>query len=409
MARTWMGASGADIAARIVTSGGNDLYARGTATYEAMTTRTGSTQHTDLLDADGGAITVVTPDSVGAIRFQSVDGYRGSYWMRNQAFPSLPRWRIDPVNLADRISTLEDASGGVGVTDGDKGDIMVSSSGTNWQIEPGAVGTTELADNGVTLAKNADVPTATILGRVTAGTGDIEALTATQARTVLNVADGATANGAGIGVTDGDKGDIMVSSTGTNWQIEPGAVGTTELADGAVTPAKMTGATPRTVTGSSTLAIGDANAAIYFTGGSASVLTIPTNASVAFATDTQVEVWELGAGALTITAASGVTLNGVSAGSYTPAQYSRTALRKTGTNAWAASGGGAAVGTLATIVAGSILRCPWNGTAWTYAGTALTDRPSARTDIFFQLTGAPYTIADPAWMLTTDDRIDLNP
>ena len=37
-----------------------------------------------------------------------------------------------------------------------------------------------------------NIPTANILGRVTAGTGNVEDLTATQVRTLLNVADGAT-------------------------------------------------------------------------------------------------------------------------------------------------------------------------------------------------------------------------
>lgn len=51
-----------------------------------------------------------------------------------------------------------------------------------------------VAANAVTNAKLADVPTATLKGRITAATGDPEDLTAAQARTVLNVADGATAN-----------------------------------------------------------------------------------------------------------------------------------------------------------------------------------------------------------------------
>jgi Protein of unknown function (DUF2793) len=76
--------------------------------------------------------------------------------------------------------------GGGGVSDGDKGDITVSGSGVTWTIDAGVV----------TLAKMADLATSTILGRATAGTGAPEALTAAQVRTILNVANGATANAA---------------------------------------------------------------------------------------------------------------------------------------------------------------------------------------------------------------------
>jgi len=59
-----------------------------------------------------------------------------------------------------------------------------------------------VANNAISNAKLADVPTATIKGRATAGTGDPEDLTAAQARTVLNVADGATANATDAALRD---------------------------------------------------------------------------------------------------------------------------------------------------------------------------------------------------------------
>jgi uncharacterized protein YaiE (UPF0345 family) len=54
------------------------------------------------------------------------------------------------------------------VSDGDKGDITVSASGETWTID----------NNAVTFAKTQDIATARILGRTTAGPGDIEELTA---------------------------------------------------------------------------------------------------------------------------------------------------------------------------------------------------------------------------------------
>jgi hypothetical protein len=57
-----------------------------------------------------------------------------------------------------------------------------------------ADGATTIANGAVTLAKQANLAANTIIGRVTASTGVPEALTAANVRTIINVADGATAN-----------------------------------------------------------------------------------------------------------------------------------------------------------------------------------------------------------------------
>ena len=57
-------------------------------------------------------------------------------------------------------------------------------------------GATTIGNNVVTNAKLAQIAANTIKGRATTGTGNVEDLTAAQVRTILNVADGATANAA---------------------------------------------------------------------------------------------------------------------------------------------------------------------------------------------------------------------
>lgn len=88
---------------------------------------------------------------------------------------------IAPITLGTNLSmsgTTLNAAGSGGVADGDKGDITVSASGATWTID----------NDVVTNAKAANMATATIKGRATAGTGDPEDLTASQAKTLLAIA-----------------------------------------------------------------------------------------------------------------------------------------------------------------------------------------------------------------------------
>jgi len=84
-----------------------------------------------------------------------------------------------------------------------------------------------------------------------------------------------------------------------------------------------------------TLVLTDAGKVVTLNNAAAIALTIPTNASVAFPVGTQITLIQLGAGLVTATGATGVTVNGVSAGNKaTTAAYEGLALLKTATNTW---------------------------------------------------------------------------
>ena len=85
------------------------------------------------------------------------------------------------ISITEGAGSITIASDVVGVTDGDKGDITVSSSGATWTID----------DDAVTYAKIQDVSaTDKILGRSTAGAGVIEEIACTSAgRALLDDAD----------------------------------------------------------------------------------------------------------------------------------------------------------------------------------------------------------------------------
>lgn len=131
---------------------------------------------------------------------------------------------------------------------------------------------TTIANDAVTNAKLANMATARIKGRTTSGTGDPEDLTAAQVRTMLNVADGATANSTDaalrarsshtgtqaintiVGLQDslsakasiaqaipagGSVGQALVKSSSTNYDVQwttiSGGGGTANLGLGSIT------------------------------------------------------------------------------------------------------------------------------------------------------------------------------
>ena len=81
-----------------------------------------------------------------------------------------------------------------------------------------------------------------------------------------------------------------------------------------------------------TLVITDNGRLVTLSNAAAITLTVPLNATVAFATGAVINIQQIGAGQVTVAGASGVTLNGT--GTKTRAQWSAASLIKTATDTW---------------------------------------------------------------------------
>lgn len=87
-----------------------------------------------------------------------------------------------------------------------------------------------------------------------------------------------------------------------------------------------------------TLDTGDEGKTIEFTNASAVTVTVPTNATAAFALGATVRIRQIGAGKVTLAPAGGVTLRSAGGLLSTGAQYADIELTKRATNEWVVTG-----------------------------------------------------------------------
>ena len=117
---------------------------------------------------------------------------------------------------SDAVVTSKIAAGAINTA------RLADDAVTTAKIADDAITTAQIADDAVNLSKIDHIDSGRILARVSSGLGQIETITASQLRTLINVADGATAGG---GATGGGSDEVFYENgqtVTTNYTITNG-------------------------------------------------------------------------------------------------------------------------------------------------------------------------------------------
>ena len=257
------------------------------------------------------------------------------------------------------VQTLAVLKTDLGLTGTNSGDQTITLTGDVTGTGTGSFAAT-VAANAVTLAKMAQVVTATFLGRTTAATGNVEALTVAQAKTLLAISLTSDVSGVLQAAQEpAHTGDVTNTAGSLALTIGTNVVGLNNLAQiasnrimGRTTPTTgnievltttqvktMLVATIRVITlTADTVVLTDAQNYLQTTSGTAVAITIPPNSSVAFPVGSLLSGEQGGAGTITLTAGAGVTLNSRGAALNTAGLYAVWQMKKTATDIWTVFG-----------------------------------------------------------------------
>ena len=129
----------------------------------------GSTFFTGLsIASEDGAVTLPAAAKLGGQPVDPVAPPNGTIWLNSTT---------GEIKMQSGGASVTIAQGGASILDGNRGDISVSASGSNWQINAGAVGNAQMAN----------MASATFKARLSAGTGAPQDITPQEAASLLPV------------------------------------------------------------------------------------------------------------------------------------------------------------------------------------------------------------------------------
>ena len=179
---------------------------------------------------DGQYIKSIQVDAYGRVIEASADDFDDRY-------DNYASWTIAGDSGSEAVGSGDtiDFEGGTGISTeyntstnklvitNDSPNVNYSHPNHSGDVTSTGDGATLIANNAVTHAKYQDIATQTIVGRTASGTGNPTALTATQVRGILNVANGATASANPAITTDGSEPSLASNITGAEIRTLIGA------------------------------------------------------------------------------------------------------------------------------------------------------------------------------------------
>lgn len=167
-------------------------------------------------------------------------------------------------------------------------------------------------------------------GAITGGATTITSSNLTASRALVSDTNGKVAVSA---VTSTELGYLDGVTSAVQTQLNSRAT----LDSGKVTASQASSALV-SITANTTLALTHAGKLLYVNSTSARTITVPTNASVAFPTGTEIEIVRWNTGTVTIAAASGVSLVSTESARTISARYGVVAMKKMATDTWLLTG-----------------------------------------------------------------------